>query len=90
MVRLDGPKDAEDDLWLRDKIDAANFGQRQSSHVVVWGGDNWSSGMWVQRTTALEILGSKKAMYRVHPLHLAHCGSRCLHCGVGCTELFWA
>ena len=85
MVRLDGPKDAEDDLNLILKFDAANFGQRQSSHVVFWDGTKLSSGMWVQRTTVLEILGSNKAMHLVHPLQMASYGSRCLYCGVGCT-----
>ena len=68
MVRLDGPNDAEDDLNLILKFDAANFGQRQSSHVLDWGGTKLSPGVWVQRTTALDSLGSNKPMYMVHPL----------------------
>jgi hypothetical protein len=33
------------DLWLKLKSDAANFRQRQSSHVGDWGGVSLSSGM---------------------------------------------
>src|SRR3954470_9972063 len=85
VVQLTGRGGAEDELWLRDKTDAANFGQRQSSHVVIWDETKLSSGMWVQRTRTLDSLGSNKAMHRVPPLQMAPSGSRCLYCGVGCT-----
>ena len=68
MEQRVGPEDAEDELILTAKSDAATFGQKLGSHVVVWGGDSLSSGIWVQRTTTLDSLGSNKAMYRVHPL----------------------
>ena len=45
VVQLTGQVDAEDKLNLILKLDAASLKQRQSSHVVVWGGDNLSS--WV-------------------------------------------
>ena len=68
MEQRVGPEDAEDELILTAKSDAATFGQRQSSHVVVLARTNLTSGVQVQRTTALEILGSNKLMYRVPPL----------------------
>ena len=74
-------------LWLKQMSDAANFGQRQSSHVGDWGGVSLSSGMYVQRTTTLDSLGSNKLMYRVHPLQMSSCGSRCLYWFLASTYL---
>ena len=68
MEQRVGPKDAEDELILTAKSDAATFGQRQSSHAWDWDCVSLSPGLGVQRTTVLEILGSNKAMYRVDPL----------------------
>ena len=68
VLQTVGPKDAEDDLWLRDKIDAAIWWQSLCSHAGDWGGVSLSPGLGVQRTTVLEILGSNKAMHLVHPL----------------------
>ena len=65
MQQLDGPNDAEDNLNVILKFDAANFGQRQSSHVGDWGCVSLSSGMWIGWTTDLDSLGSNKPMYMV-------------------------
>ena len=68
VQQLDGQKDAEDDLWLRDKFSAADLEQKLCSHAGDWGGVSLSPGLGVQRTTVLWSLGSNKLMYRVHPL----------------------
>ena len=68
MVQRVGPKGHCGDLWLRDKIAAADLEQKLCSHGVVWDGASLSSGMWVQRTTTLWSLGSNKPMYMVPPL----------------------
>ena len=85
VQQLDRPNDAEDRLNLILKLDAAIFGQRQSSRVVVLARTNLSSGVWIGWTTDLESLGSNKPVHRVPPLQMAPSGSRCLYCGVGCT-----
>ena len=68
MEQRVGPEDAEDELILTAKSDAASFGQKQSSYVLDWGGVSLSPGLGVQRTTTLESLGSNKLVYRVPPL----------------------
>src|SRR4051812_401754 len=65
VEQLDGPNDAEDELCLRDKMDAGNFGQRQSSHVAALARTNLSSMMWIGRTTVMEILGANNPMHMV-------------------------
>ena len=85
VVQKVWPTGVQDDRQLILKFDAAILKQRQSSHVVVWGGDNLSSWVWVQRTIGLGTLGSNKAVCRVPPLQMAPSGSRCLYCGVSCT-----
>ena len=56
------------DLWLKQKSDAANLEQKLGSHGRGLGGASLSLGLWVVRTTILEILGSNQAMYMVPPL----------------------
>ena len=68
MVRLDGPNDAEDDLNLILKFDAANLCQKQSSHVGVWGGAMLSPVLRVGRTRLLECLGSNESSLHTPPL----------------------
>ena len=68
VVQLDGHKEHCGDHWLKQKSDAANLEQKQSSHVGDWGGASLSLGLWVQRTTMLWSLGSNKLMYMVPPL----------------------
>ena len=67
-VQLDGQKEHCGDHWLILKFDAATLKQRQRSHVWDWCGVSLSSGLGVVRTTVLDILGSNKPMYMVHPL----------------------
>ena len=56
------PKDEQGDLWLKDKIDAANLEQKHSSHGVDWDGSRLSFGLWIGRTIVLEGLGSKNQL----------------------------
>ena len=63
-----GPEDAEDELILTAKSDAATFGQRQSSHAWDCCGFILSSRLWIGWTTDLESLGSNKEVCRVHSL----------------------
>ena len=65
MVQRVGPKGAQDELLLKDKIDAANLELKHMSHGVVLDRTKLSFGLRVGRTTILEILVSNKAMYMV-------------------------
>ena len=65
VAQLTGQEDAEDELILTAKSDAANLGQKKSSRGVILDRPNLSFGLWVQRTSVLDSLGSSNPMYMV-------------------------